>query len=247
MFSPNFGNNQSGVWGFFFKMIKNSSLFFLRKLQSYINLHQVDALSGMLWCVCVCVCVHVVCVYLSHTVLQKEEKQNEIRQPCSTWHVENERVRSGGVGTTWSSSLLFIAQGNSWWSQTYFTGETPQPNGSMHFDVYVQWRLLWDGGKQEEADGGQQSLFVPPPPLNCRSTLWGQKTGCSFNHLLNRPDPSVIGPFIQPSVCLLILLTLHRSHSSFFPSASVSFLCCFLGISHKQTEQLGMTHRFLGK
>lgn len=42
-------------------------------MQSYMNLHWIDAVSGMQWCVCV-----------SHVVLQREEKQNEIRQPCGT-------------------------------------------------------------------------------------------------------------------------------------------------------------------
>lgn len=201
MFSPNFGHNQSGVWGFFFKMIKNSSLFFLRKLQSYINLHQEDAVSGMLWCVCVY--VHV-CVSLSYGFTEGGEAKWDPAAlqhlTCRKW--EGGEWRSGGVGTTWSSSLLFIAQGHPWWSQTYFTGETPsQPNGSMHFDVCVQWRLLWDGGKQEEADGGQQSLFVPSHPLSCRPTLWGQKTGCSFTISTGLIHQSSDHSFNPLSVC----------------------------------------------
>lgn len=126
-------------------------------------------------------------------------------------------------------------------------------------DAHVEWRVLWEGEKQRkrllEADEvpakghsdtrrGQSSATVP-----AYSTYAGQLCE-DRREVANTPSPqraSSIGPFIQPSIRLLILLTLHHSHASFFSSVSVSFLRWFLGISHKQRERLGMTHRFLGK
>lgn len=217
-------------------MIKNSSLFFLRTLQSYINLHQVDAVSGMLCCVCVCMCM---CVCLSHTVLQREEKQNEIRQPCSTWYVENERVGSGGVGTTWSSSL-------------HRSGAPVMKPDILHWwDTFsAKWQhALWCVCSVETFMGRRETgrgWWRPTVPVCFASSTQLQANFVRTEdwfwllyHLLNRPDPSVIRPFIQPSVCLLILLSLHHSDSSFFPSVSVSFLCCFLG-------NITQTHRAIG-
>lgn len=141
-----------------------------------------------------CVCMHE--VFVSHVVLQREEKQNEMQQPCGTWQVENERVGSGGVGATWSSSLLFSAQGPRWWSQAYcislvkhllsqtaagtflcmFSGEF---NGRGINRGRGWWRPMKcqqkDTLTRGEASPLQQFLFIPPTPHSCRATLWGQK------------------------------------------------------------------------
>lgn len=81
--------------------------------------------SGMDLCACAC-----------DVVLQKEEKQDEIRQPYSTLHVENERVRERGwVGNEmeqhWEGeqTSAFLSGGPSvepdifhWWD-TFFVNQ----------------------------------------------------------------------------------------------------------------------------
>lgn len=244
MFSPNFGHNQSGVWGFFFKMIKNSSLFFLRKLQSYINLHQEDAVSGMLWCVCVCVPV---CVSLSYGFTEGGEAKWD---PAALQHLTC-RKWEGGEWRGGNNMEQLPALHRS-------GAPVMKPDIFHWWDAFsAKWQhALWCVCSVETFMGRRETgrgWWRPTVPVCSASSTQLQanfvrtEDWLLLYHLLNRPDPSVIRPFIQPSVCLLILLTLHRSHSSFFPSVSVSFLCCFLGISHKQTEQLGMTQRFLGK